>query len=181
MTDESDLDPIHHSITPEELMRSALADKLETLKDYESVIWKIRSGYIVILYGGLTFLIGKEGDALPQNIGAAFFLALGLSMAAFWTDFSYVRKKLKIIAARDALIKLICSKQPITERVVVKQLLLVAGETLPNRLHSEVRRDYAEKLWWNVRSVLFPIYSFSPILGLFLWIYHLVHGYFFDF
>jgi hypothetical protein len=96
------------SITVEELIRSQLQGKSKALERYDAILWKIRSGYIVVLYGGLTILAGKE-SILPEAIGtgttliALFYLATGISVCALFIDLGFLLSKLRVIEARDRL------------------------------------------------------------------------------
>lgn len=50
------------SITPDELIRSALDGKPQATSGYDAILWKIRAGYVAILYGALGLLLNKDGD-----------------------------------------------------------------------------------------------------------------------
>jgi hypothetical protein len=155
-----------NEITNNELLRSALDDKVE------DIIWKIRSGYIVILYGALTLIIGKEGVfttiANRSYSLSLFFLISGLSSSVFLIDFGYVRKRLKIIAARDRLVNLALSKKIIDDDL--KGLLCMAGEAIPSSFDENIRKDYEEKRKWNLIWLLLPIYATTPLLALILYL-----------
>jgi hypothetical protein len=45
----------------DELIRLELRGKLLAVERYDSMLWKIRSGYIAILYGTLTIIGGASG------------------------------------------------------------------------------------------------------------------------
>ena len=67
-------------ITSGDLIRSGLEDKVRAITGYEEIIWKIRSGYIVLLYGALTFVLGKEPIpdicAVTGNVSQAVAISL---------------------------------------------------------------------------------------------------------
>ncbi|MEJ2737646.1 MAG: hypothetical protein P8189_29500, partial [Anaerolineae bacterium] len=97
----------------ENLIGAALESKLGAIGGYDTIIWKIRAGYVAILYGALTLLLGVGGASSlavitdnPVHAVSILILILGLSATSFIVDFSYVRKKLKVIVARDELIDL---------------------------------------------------------------------------
>jgi hypothetical protein len=156
-------------ITSQELVRSALDDKVKAISGYEEIIWKIRSGYVVILYGALTLLLGKEGisdmDLLHSSLRCIVFLILGLSLSVFLIDFGYVRKKLKIVAAREKLIEHAFGKNFNSDDRMLESLLRIAGETPPEHLAPTVREDYKAKRNWNLRWILTPIYATTPVLA----------------
>ena len=165
-------------ITSNALLRQALDDKVKAILGYEEIIWKIRSGYIVLLYGALTLLIGKEG--MPNMFSvitnrsyalSLFSLIVGLSLSVFLIDFGYVRKRLKIIAARDKLVDLALN-QKVTSNDL-KGLLCMAGETAPKNFDAKIRNDYEEKRNWNLVWILLPIYMTTPLLAII--VYFLCH------
>jgi hypothetical protein len=43
-------------LTSDELIRAELRGKFLAIERYDSMLWKIRSGYVVVLYGALTIL-----------------------------------------------------------------------------------------------------------------------------
>lgn len=45
----------------QQLVLSALEAKLQAIGGYDSILWKIRTGYLVVLYGGLALLLGTAG------------------------------------------------------------------------------------------------------------------------
>jgi hypothetical protein len=53
------------ALTHTQVIKSGLDIKLSMINKYDEIIWKVRSGYLVILYGTLTLFIGKE---LPKII-----------------------------------------------------------------------------------------------------------------
>lgn len=143
-----------HRILGAEIVRSGLDDKIKAIHDYEDIIWKIRSGYIVILYGALTFILGKEGVpdicAITRPFTKAlalFSLVFGLSLSVFLIDFGYVRKRLKIVVARNKLIELACKKEfdIKSEEKEMQKLLDVAGETIPKELPDGLCGEYKKK------------------------------------
>lgn len=95
-------------ITLEELIRSQLQGKSKALERYDAILWKIRSGYIVVLYGALTILAGKESK-LPEVMGtgttliALLYLATDISFCALFIDLGFLLSKLRVVEARDRL------------------------------------------------------------------------------
>ncbi len=47
-------------LTLDELIRSQLQGKTRSLGQYDAILWKLRSGYVVVLYGVLTDYLGKR-------------------------------------------------------------------------------------------------------------------------
>jgi hypothetical protein len=161
-------------LSSDELIHSGLSDQVTAIARYEDVIWKIRTGYAVVLYGALTLIIGKEGSRSfaesPQHM-VLILLVVGLSLSVFLIDLSYVRKKLKFVVAREMLIELAFKSDRDLEtsdedRDRLKAILHVAGETPPRKLPPQARREYRDKLVWNCLWILAPIYTPTPIIAL---------------
>jgi len=95
-------------ITIVELVRSQLEGKLKALDRYDYILWKIRSGYIVVLYGLFTILLGKDFE-LPQVIGIdtmpkfLLYLATGISICALFIDLGFLLSKLRVVHSRNQL------------------------------------------------------------------------------
>jgi hypothetical protein len=103
-----------------------------------------------------------ESQSTPDLVRCA--LDEQVKAIAGYVDFGYVRKKLKIVAARDRLVELAFDK-PNSHDIKVETLLRIAGETPPHHLAKKVRDDYTEKRNWNLRWILVPIYVLAPLLG----------------
>jgi hypothetical protein len=89
-------------IRPAELARSALKAKLNAIAGYDTILWKIRAGYLAVLYGSLGLILGTAGSpdlrAMAANTPlavAAISLIFSFSLTAFLVDFGYLRKKLR--------------------------------------------------------------------------------------
>lgn len=164
-------------LTSEQLIKSGLEDQVNAITGYEGVIWKIRSGYVVVLYGTLTLVLGKDGVpnicVITQDSGhslALISLILGLSLSVFLIDFGYVRKKIKFVVAREMLIEFACSLnfdiRNKEDRERLKELLHIAGETRPSKLPEEVRLEYKAKRKWNLVWILLPVYLTTPLIAI---------------
>ena len=149
-------------ITDEELIWEALGDKLSAISGYDAIIWKIRAGYVAVLYGGLTVLTSQrflmDGESLSALV---VVLICGLSFAAFWIDIAYVGKKLRVVVARDELVTLALTRPRDRARLTI--LLHIAGEASPWNLAT---KNYFKKLGSNF-LIMFPIYVATPTLALF--------------
>jgi hypothetical protein len=57
-------------LASDELIRAELKGEFLAVERYDSILWKIRSGYVVALYGGLAVLGGNglKGSASCNNI-----------------------------------------------------------------------------------------------------------------
>jgi hypothetical protein len=160
-----------------ELVRQALDGKLQAIAGYDSILWKIRSGYLAILYASLALILGTARIPdlralaldLPRSV-AAVSLISGFSLAAFLVDFGYLRKKLKVIVARDALVHLaLDGDADSTEKI--RFLLRISGEAgLPDgRLFSDALAEYNRQRNWNLAWITLWLYGTTPIVALIIY------------
>lgn len=176
-----------------QLIQTGLDIKIHIIRSYEEVIWKIRSGYVVILYGALTFLIGKEESIDLSKIAISFerslpiiLLIVGLSLSAFWVDYGYLQKKLRVIVFRDLLIQIAYDlnlsrdeKRKAEDELMIKELLRVAAEspfsTIDDKARSNrLEEEFKGKLRWNTVHILMPLYATTPALAVLIWLLLLV-------
>jgi hypothetical protein len=157
---------------PEQLITSSLASKLEAINKYEEILWKVRSGYLAILYAGLTFLVGNAGlDNLQKAAKdttaslTIFFLILGFSLSAFSVDFAYLRKKMRVIVIRNSLVEAAYKPEYKFSADEIYRLLQVAAETPLKNKFPDLEEKYINKVSFNVRWVLLPIYAITPSLA----------------
>lgn len=61
MSDKEMVGKADGELTLENLIAAALETKLGAIGGYDAIIWKIRAGYVAILYGALTLLLGVGG------------------------------------------------------------------------------------------------------------------------
>ena len=130
-------------ITMEELIRAQLQGKLKALERYDSILWKIRSGYVVVLYGAITILGGRESQiagtlGIKATIDALVYLTVGMSFCAFFVDLGFLLSKLRVVDARNRLsdhaVKLATGEEMTgDEGDELRKLLHLSGEapTLP--------------------------------------------------
>jgi hypothetical protein len=160
----------------DELVRFALEGKAAAVQGYDAILWKIRAGYVAVLYGGLTLLLGSGGIGSLSEVArdgalsaALLFLIIGFSASAFLLDLAYKRKKIRVIVVRDQLIDFALLPPPPSDESIAK-LLHISGETrVEQLLDGALEGPYREKLCWNVRLVLAPLYLVTPFLAVLTW------------
>lgn len=59
-----------NDLSRDKLIQSGLDVKMNAIDRYDEIIWKIRSGYIVILYVALTLLMGSQGLTQLRNLAS---------------------------------------------------------------------------------------------------------------
>src|SRR5215204_4446808 len=96
-------------LTPDELIRLELRGKFLAVERYDSMLWKIRSGYVVVLYGALTIVGGTSGlTATPslggnRVLGAALLLIWGFSLSGLAVDYFFLKAKFRVVNDVNAL------------------------------------------------------------------------------
>lgn len=163
--------PDNTELTVAELIRSQLEGKSEALERYDHILWKVRSGYVVVLYGLLTVLAGKESQ-LTGVIGyhtaimTALWMSVGMSLCAVLIDFRFLGSKLMVIEARDKLcdcaLELAIHPENLAETArAVRELLRLSGE-----------QPVPARKWKKLFSLNWPIltmYAVTPIGVALVW------------
>ena len=118
------------SLTIAGLIRLELKGKDVALDRYDSILWKIRSGYIIVLYGALSLLVGKGLDFAALGI-EVLLLVCGFSTLGYIMDFSFLARQLRVVAAKNLLIdqavELATGEN--VDVVTLRELLHIAGES----------------------------------------------------
>ena len=163
------------NLTSGQLISSGLADQVRAIEGYENVIWKLRVGYVLVLNGALALVLKGSGSPLDILSGLKYsdpllVIVFAISLTFFLIDFGYVRKKLKLVVARELLIDLACEPNfnaaSEEDKECLKRILHIAGETHPAKLSPRAKAEYEEKKWWNLWWILLPIYTALPLLCL---------------
>ncbi len=98
---------VPRSITLEELIWAELQGKDTAIERYDSILWKIRSGYVTILYGAIS-LLGSAISLLDREIQSLSWLVLaliwGFSICAFIIDYGFLKSKFQVVIAKDRLV-----------------------------------------------------------------------------
>jgi hypothetical protein len=140
-----------------DLCRIEIDGKHEALARFDSILWKIRSGYVVVLYGAISLLVGKKIDfsVLKKE---HLLLILGFSALGFVLDLSFRLKQLRVTVARNHLMDY-ALKIAIKEKVDYKtlnNLLHIAGE-------SDQKLD--RKITFKTAMLILSFYFITPILA----------------
>jgi len=159
---------LHQDITLEELVRSELQGKDMAIERYDSILWKIRSGYVTILYGAISLLggaisqFGREIQSLPW---LALALIWGFSICAFIIDRGFLRSKIQVVIAKDKLVDIsqqLAAGANNTQFNELSVLLHNSGEdpTFP------FKSDVHKYLWsWSGAGSVLILYAITPIVG----------------
>jgi hypothetical protein len=155
-------------LTSDELIRTELRGKFLAIERYDSMVWRIRSGYVVVLYGSLTILGGTSGLVNISTVDSnrmllvAVVLVFGFSLCGLAVDFFFLRAKFRVVHdandLKDLALRVAAGKTNIeTEYDVLQELLHISGEKPKKVRGAQFRHAWASVIW---------IYLTSPILAL---------------
>ena len=161
------------------LVLSAIDSKLLAISGYDGIIWKIRAGYAAILYASLGLLLGAKSqqfDAMiedPAWAASIMLLVAGFSLAAWFIDAGYLRKKLKVIVTRDTLLSIVLNAKNWENTSEFKHHLMISGEAdIKNKefFSEDMIREYRRQLFWNFAWIHVPLYSSASIICLLVYL-----------
>ena len=173
------------NLLPEQLdlVKGDLAGKVRATGEYDAIIWKIRSGYVLLLYGAIGLILGKGDTPNVQDIASntllsvAIFVAIfGFSFSVFLIDLAYVLQKLRVVVARDELMRtLLSAAEPPTFKGL-RRLLTLSGEdphlfdihpqSDDEGLRERIIDEYKKRKSWNFWRVHVGLYATAPVLFL---------------
>lgn len=143
-----------------ELIRLELEGKNVALGRYDSILWQVRSGYVIVLYGALGLLFK---DAIsPKSLGNHIVLLVcGFSALAYAMDLAFRIRQLRVVQAYNLLIDQALRRSS-GEQInadSLRELLHLAGETRTSLDPRAVSRAVL---------FIFAFYAFTPIVMLLL-------------
>jgi hypothetical protein len=93
----------------DELIRLELQGKFLAVERYDTMLWKIRSGYVATLYGTLTIFGGVSGLIAtpdPDNnrvLIAAIVAIVAFSLCGVVVDYFFIKAKARVVNDTNAL------------------------------------------------------------------------------
>jgi hypothetical protein len=169
---ESDAPP---KLTCDELIRTEMQGKFLAIERYDSMLWKIRTGYIVVLYGALTIiggtseLVATSGSGNIRTLVLLLVLIWGFSLCGLVSDFRFLQAKFRVVddsnELHDLALNLALDKtRAEAEYDKLMDLLHISGE--------KTERERGPQFFYAFWSVAW-IYLTTPLLGtaiiLYLW------------
>jgi hypothetical protein len=153
------------TLSTAELIRLELDGKNVALGRYDTILWQVRSGYVIVLYGALGLLF-KDGFS-PNYLSAQIVLLVcGFSVLAYSMDLTFRIRQLRVVKAYNLLVDLALkpsSGEPSSGEQVnvdlLRDLLYLAGESRTPIDHGAVLRAV---------MLIFAFYAFTPVLMLLL-------------
>lgn len=113
-----------------ELLKVELAGKKNAMGKYDEILWKIRSGYLIVLAGALGFFVTKE-----ENLNLTFpilVIIFWFSLVALLIDFNFRRRQLRVVRAYNELVSSTIDNLPEDEELgnISLQSFHISGERL---------------------------------------------------
>jgi len=101
------------------LVKDELDGKSRAIAKYDEMLWKIRSGYAVLLYGAIGIvagLVNQKVVTLDSRVAwAAVVLIMGFSIFGALLDYLFMAAKLRVVKYRDRLTELAWSRAMLKE------------------------------------------------------------------
>ena len=154
-----------NTITYEELIKMELLGKNNAQGGYDSILWKIRSGYAILLYGSLSLIVTSVDkkiititpDKTPVILST---LIIGFSFFIAFLDYYFLKCKIRVVDGTNKLMDMafyLSSNKSLSEeqKHQLKILLHNSGESL-----EEI--DWSK---WNSRSPLL-LYLLTAVFGI---------------
>lgn len=113
-----------------ELLKVELPGKKVAMGRYDEILWKIRSGYLVVLAGTLGFFVTKENPlSLTRDM---LIVILWFSLVAWIIDINFRRRQLRVVNAYNELISSTIKNLPEEEGLknIGLKLFYISGERL---------------------------------------------------
>lgn len=159
-------DDNNSKLSCDELIRLELKGKFLAVERYDSILWKIRSGYILVLYGALTLLGGTGLNIAPSPdsnrvLRAVLMLVWGFSVCGLTIDLGFLLSKLRVVADTNALYDLALDSATgkidlKTEDKKLRDLLQISGESA---------KPVKWPTLWNALRWVILLYLVTPIFG----------------
>jgi hypothetical protein len=99
-----------YQMTLDSLVKDELDGKSAAIGLYDDMLWKIRTGYAVLLYGAVGIIAGLVNEQIvvlgkPTGLASSTII-LGFSVFGALMDYSFMRSKLRVVDYRDRLLEL---------------------------------------------------------------------------
>lgn len=147
----------------EKVILGEIAAKNSAIRGYNTTLWKIRSGYLTLLFGAwaaMLALVKKDGvelDELRPFIRALVFVSIGLFMGGIFADTTYLRRKFRLFKSLDRLMRCAANLDKMSEarqNRELKAVLKVAGGTGDKTYKG---KGYCEALVCDIAIFLLPL------------------------
>lgn len=158
-------------LSVDELIRIGINGKSAAVARYDAIIWKIRSGFVIVIYGAITLVstvLSKGRTTVPDDSWILPVTILSFSVAAFVVDAAFSRSKYRVVASRNALVRtswyLARSRDPASGLEKNEARLLTLLEMSGERQDPETDSDVRGYLWSREALLVFVSLYASPVL-----------------
>lgn len=103
----------------EQIILNEIKGKNEAIQSYDQILWKIRPGYLTLIFAGWGFLLKGILDKidtidawlrhLDKVLIPTLLVSIGLCVGAMIIDLGFVRRKFRVIAALNRMLP-ICTR-----------------------------------------------------------------------
>ena len=160
----------------EKIILGEIEGKNKAVHAYDSIVWKIRTGFLTLLFAGLGIILsgliqkGSDFANAKPFVLIMFLIATGIAIPGVIIDLNYIRRKFRVINDLNRLfLKGLCLNEPIDENTMREfcKYMRVSGDS-GDRSYLEVNAGYKGECRVLLLIYLIPV-------GL-LWIgwFHLV-------
>lgn len=150
----------------EKVILGEIEGKNRAIHAYDGMVWKIRTGFLTLLFGGWAILlkgiITESTAGYGKIILGLFLFSLGFAFGAWYVDRNYVRRKFRVILALDRLTEEIRSCRGAYLKIA-PELLKVAGDNADMSYDS---KGYREAVKAELSVYLVPLVILAGVLGL---------------
>ena len=111
-----------------------IGGKNAAIHAYDGIIWKVRSGFLVLVFSGWSILLKSMGDGSLQKentillVSCMFLISLAISIGGWMIDRNYVRRIFKVILALNKLMDVLKKSKGDTDYIPVKLLKIVRDD-----------------------------------------------------
>lgn len=114
-----------------DIILQEITGKNMAIHAYDGIIWKIRSGYLALVFGGWAILLKSLTDGIIEKVNiiviSMFIVNLGMSFGGCFIDCNYVRRKFRVILVLDQLMESI-KENHVDLNKIPDNLLKVSGD-----------------------------------------------------
>ncbi len=126
------------SLTLSDLLKLELTGKKVAMGRYDEILWKIRSGYMVVLSGTLGFFVVEE--TVLELSGTLLMIIIWFSFIALTVDVTFRRRQLRVVKAYNELADFAICKFPNNDVISDEEkkiLFHISGENMEQNLTEE--------------------------------------------
>ena len=117
----------------EKFVLSEIAGKKAAIHAYDGIVWKIRSGFLTLTFGGWAIMLQSLAgrDQAPHDykplVWGLYLFSLGFTLGAWFVDRSYIQRKFRVIITLDRLTEVLTARGGDCSGIPA-DLLIIAGD-----------------------------------------------------